>query len=116
MSQVRASAADGRLHVIRGIHGAQSEVRITNETRDRIDSTDIQITVETPKEIFVEIGQAIEQESGVFEPALDIRPESTIHLPLFIERGIGHEFDEEQIQISVQINGNESEAEITILG
>ncbi|NUC72515.1 hypothetical protein HTZ84_09375 [Haloterrigena sp. SYSU A558-1] len=104
MGKIESSTTSREIIVKRGIHGAQSRLKLINESNEVIDSEDILITIDSPEGIFVEIGQSIEIDSGVFQPTLDIGRGRTLNLPIIIEVGIGRDIDHEEIDITVHLD------------
>ncbi|WP_306056953.1 hypothetical protein [Natronococcus wangiae] len=104
MGKIKSSTTNREIIVKRGIHGAQSRIKLVNDSNKTIKSENLIIDVDAPDGVFVDIGQSVEVDSHVFQPQFDLTPGRTLNLPIIIEVGIGREIGEKEIMIAVEFD------------
>ena len=109
------STPSRKVHVSRGLYGAEEYLKISNNLNQTIESGDLHIEVDTPKNIFVEIGQSTRVSEDSYKVQHSVAPQASIHLPIWIERAIGTELEEGTLHLRILYQGNPiGEGQITI--
>jgi hypothetical protein len=86
VQEINAATTDRRVIIAGSGSGDATELHLENPTGEVIESDQIELQIDAPLGLDVRVGQSIELESNLYQPAKDLKPEHPQNLPIFIDR------------------------------
>lgn len=83
MSQIRTQTSNGRIYPSHSRPGERAELKIINDTSQRIPAEEIEITIDSPDHVYVQ-PERVKELEGVYVPHNDLEEGDSLIIPMFI--------------------------------